>query len=137
MRMVEQMNPPFEELLIYAWRRHLAAAVSRIEALGANEEDLHTTQVTVGFADIVSFTELSNQIEEDRIGDLVEVFESRCADVVAAQAGPGDQEHRRLGAVREHRPDPRLRHRRGDHQRDRPRLRGCPTSGSVSPAGRS
>jgi adenylate cyclase len=87
MRMVEQMNPPFEELIIYAWRRHLAAAVSRIEALGANEEDLHTTQVSVGFADIVSFTELSNQIEEDRIGDLVEVFESRCADVVAAKRG--------------------------------------------------
>ncbi len=87
MRMVEQMNPPFEQLMLYAWRRHLAAAVSRIEALGANEEDLHTTQVSVGFADIVSFTELSNQIEEDRIGDLVEVFESRCADVVAARRG--------------------------------------------------
>jgi adenylate cyclase len=87
MRMVEQMNPPFEELMLYAWRRHLAAAVSRIEALGANEEDLHTTQVTVGFADIVSFTQLSNQIEEDRIGDLVEIFESRCADVVAGRRG--------------------------------------------------
>ena len=87
MRMVEQINEPFERLLIYAWRRHLAAAVSRVEALGANEEDLHTTQVTVGFADIVSFTELSNQIEEDRIGDLVEIFESRCSDVVAARRG--------------------------------------------------
>jgi adenylate cyclase len=43
--------------------------------------------VTVGFADIVSFTALSNEIEQDRIGDLVEVFESRCADVVAAQRG--------------------------------------------------
>ena len=78
---------PFEELLIYAWRRHLAAAVARVEALGANEEDLHTTQLTVGFADIVGFTALSNQICEDRIGDLVELFESRCADVVAAQRG--------------------------------------------------
>jgi adenylate cyclase len=73
--------------MIYAWRRHLAAAVARIEALGANEEDLHTVQLTVGFADIVSFTALSNEISEDRIGDLVEVFESRCADVVAAQRG--------------------------------------------------
>ncbi len=41
----------------------------------------------MGFADIVSFTELSNQIEEDRIGDLVEIFESRCSDVVAARRG--------------------------------------------------
>lgn len=87
MRMVQEMNPHFERLLVYAWRRHLAAAVGRIEALGANEEDLHTTQVTVGFADIVSFTALSNQIAEDRIGDLVELFESRCADVVASQRG--------------------------------------------------
>jgi adenylate cyclase len=86
-RMVEEVNPHFERLLVYAWRRHLAAAVGRIEALGANEEDLHTTQVTVGFADIVSFTALSNEIDEDRIGDLVELFESRCADVVAGQRG--------------------------------------------------
>ena len=44
LRMVEELNEPFEELLVYVWRRHLAAAVARIEALGANEEDLHTTQ---------------------------------------------------------------------------------------------
>jgi len=87
MRVVEEFSKPFEELMIYAWRRHLAAAVARIEALGANEEDLHTVQLTVGFADIVSFTALSNEISEDRIGDLVELFESRCADVVASQRG--------------------------------------------------
>ena len=34
LRMVEDVNPQFERLLIYAWRRHLAAAVARIEALG-------------------------------------------------------------------------------------------------------
>jgi adenylate cyclase len=87
LQMVEALNVPFEELLVYVWRRHLAAAVSRVEALGANEEDLHTTQVTVGFADIVSFTALTNRLENDRIGDLVEIFESRCADVVAGQNG--------------------------------------------------
>ena len=87
MRLLDGFSEPFESLLIYAWRRHLAAAVARIEALGANEEDLHTTHLTVGFADIVSFTALSNQISEDRIGDMVELFESRCADVVASQRG--------------------------------------------------
>ncbi|SDC14957.1 adenylate/guanylate cyclase domain-containing protein [Nocardioides lianchengensis] len=87
MRMLEEFSAPFEKLLVYVWRRHLAASVARIEALGANEEDLHTTQLSVGFADIVSFTALSNQIGEDRIGDLVELFESRCSDVVAAQRG--------------------------------------------------
>jgi adenylate cyclase len=87
MRVVGEFSTPFEELMIYAWRRHLAAAVARIEALGANEEDLHTVQLTVGFADIVSFTALSNRLSEERIGDLVELFESRCADVVASQRG--------------------------------------------------
>jgi adenylate cyclase len=87
LQMVEALNGPFEDLLLYVWRRHLAAAVGRIEALGASEEDLHTSQVTVGFADIVSFTALTNQLAHDRIGDLVEIFESRCADVVASCHG--------------------------------------------------
>jgi len=87
LRLVESVNGPFESLLIYAWRRHLAAAAARVEALGANEEDLHTTLVTVGFADIVAFTELSNRLEEERLGDLIEVFESRCHDVVSAHGG--------------------------------------------------
>lgn len=87
LRLVEQVGIPFEQLLIYSWRRHLAAAVSRVEALGAADEDLHTTEVTVGFADLVSFTALSNEMDEDHIGDMVEIFESRCADVVAGRHG--------------------------------------------------
>lgn len=86
MQMLDNLSDGFEAMMIYAWRRHLAAAVSRIVALG-EADDLHTTQLTVGFADIVSFTALSNEISRERIGDLVELFESRCADVVAAQGG--------------------------------------------------
>ncbi|MGA8211181.1 MAG: adenylate/guanylate cyclase domain-containing protein [Nocardioidaceae bacterium] len=87
LRLTEQLGAPFEHLMVYSWRRHLAAAVARIEALGANDADLHTTRVTVGFADLVSFTALSNRLGEDRIGGMVEIFESRCADVVAARNG--------------------------------------------------
>lgn len=87
LRLADEVGVPFERLLIYSWRRHLAAAVARIEALGAADEDLHTSQVTVGFADLVSFTALSNEIDENRLGDMVEVFESRCADVVAGRHG--------------------------------------------------
>lgn len=86
-RMIEGFREPFEQLLVYVWRRHLAAAVARTAALGAREEDLHTTELTVGFADIVGFTAMSNELSEDRIGDLVELFEARCADVVAAHRG--------------------------------------------------
>lgn len=87
LRLLEGVGVPFERLLIYSWRRHLAAAVGRVEALGAADEDLHTTLVTVGFADLVSFTALSNEIDESRLADMVEVFESRCADVVAGRHG--------------------------------------------------
>ncbi len=87
LRLAEQVGVPFEQLLLYSWRRHLAAAVGRMEALGAAEEDLFTTQVTVGFADLVGFTALSNEMDEDRLADMVEIFESRCADVVAGKRG--------------------------------------------------
>ena len=39
LQLIEQMNEPFERLLIYVWRRHLAAAVARVEALGAGADD--------------------------------------------------------------------------------------------------
>lgn len=87
LRLIDEVNPPFERLIVYAWRRHLAAAVGRIEAMGAKDEDLHTIDVSVGFADLVSFTALSNTLDRDEIGDLVEVFESRCQDVVARFGG--------------------------------------------------
>jgi len=86
-RLLEEFGEPFEELLVYAWRRHLAAALARMEAVGADEEEHGSSQLSVGFADIVSFTALSNEMSRDRIGELVEVFESRCADVVAKHRG--------------------------------------------------
>jgi adenylate cyclase len=83
--LTDEFNNRFEGLLTYAWRRHMSAALARLEA--SEDEDLGTTQVTVGFADIVSFTALSNTLTQEKIGDLVELFESRCADVIAVQQG--------------------------------------------------
>jgi len=85
--LVERVGPTFEELLVYAWRRHLAVAVGRLEALETPGSELHLAEVTVGFADLVGFTALSNQLNQDEIGDLVEVFETRCTDVVASRRG--------------------------------------------------
>lgn len=86
-RLIDEVERPFEELMLYAWRRHLAAAVQRVEALGAAESSLHTTTLTVGFADIVSFTALSNRLGEARTGDLVEQFEGRCSDAITRTGG--------------------------------------------------
>jgi adenylate cyclase len=85
--LIKTVQPPFEDLMMYAWRRHLAAAVSRVEALGASESDLHSARQTVGFADVVRFTQLTNGLEEEDLAELVEEFESACADLVTGGGG--------------------------------------------------
>ncbi|MFC5679521.1 adenylate/guanylate cyclase domain-containing protein [Aeromicrobium endophyticum] len=79
--------PGFEHLMVYAWRRHLAAAAARVEALGAADAELLSTTMTVGFADLSRFTALSNGLDDNSLGDLVENFETRCADVITAHGG--------------------------------------------------
>lgn len=80
-------GPGFEMLLLYAWRRHMAAAVARVDALGASDEELLSTDLTVGFADLSRFTSLSNGLDDSALGHLVEDFESRCTDIVTARGG--------------------------------------------------
>lgn len=87
LRLIHDVGVPFETLMIYAWRRHLAVAVSRAESQGARAEDLRAVQVTVGFADLVNFTAASNELGQDQIGDLVERFEARAQDLVAGFRG--------------------------------------------------
>jgi adenylate cyclase len=84
-QLIEELRPKFDQLLIYAWRRHLAAAVGRLEAFAADDESM--TVATVGFADLVAFTALSNTLDEHELGDLVEIFETRCADVISDHKG--------------------------------------------------
>ncbi len=86
-RIAAGLGETFSDLLVHAWRRHLAAALARVEALGEADEDLHSVRVTVGFADLVGFTALSNQLDQGRLGELVEIFETRAGDVVAARGG--------------------------------------------------
>ncbi|NYJ02382.1 adenylate cyclase [Nocardioides thalensis] len=84
---IDKYGKAFEDLIIHAWRRHLSASLARMESVRAVDEEAGTVQVTVGFADIVGFTALSNELTRERIGDLVELFEARCGDVIAAQHG--------------------------------------------------
>ncbi len=85
--LVRHYGDRFEKLLTYAWRRHVIAAVARMESARAVDDDPHSTHVTVGFADLVNFTGLSNDLARDKIGDLVELFEARCGDVIASKHG--------------------------------------------------
>lgn len=85
--LIKAVQAPVEDLMMYAWRRHLAAAVSRVEALGAADSDLHSVRLTVGFADVVRFTQLTNGLGEEDLAELVEEFESACADLVTGGGG--------------------------------------------------
>jgi adenylate cyclase len=85
--LLDSVEKRFEDLMLYVWRRHLSAAVLRVEALGARDADLHTVPLTVGFADLVSFTRLSAGIGEERVAELAEEFEAQCSDLIAAAGG--------------------------------------------------
>lgn len=76
--------PGFERLMVHVWRRHLAAAAARLTALGANEQTLLSTDMTVGFADMTRFTALSNRLDDDALASVVEEFETRCGDIITA-----------------------------------------------------
>lgn len=76
-----------EQLIVYAWRRKLAAAVARLTDL-ADSSGLSTQQeLTVGFADLVSYTRLSRRLEHRELVALVQRFEGLAADVVTAGGG--------------------------------------------------
>ena len=79
--------PGFEHLVIYAWRRHLAAAAARVEALGAADEELLSYTMTVGFADLSRFTTLSNALDDSSLATLVENFENRVTDIITSHGG--------------------------------------------------
>ena len=93
--LVDSVGVPFETLIIYAWRRHLAAALARVasgpttssSSGGSRDEDPLSQQMSVGFADLVGFTARSNEMKQHDIGDMVERFEGRCHDLVAGQGG--------------------------------------------------
>jgi adenylate cyclase len=80
------VSDAFEAVLVHSWRRHLNAALTRLD-VDHDITDDEQAVVTAGFADLVNFSALSNEMDTNRLGELVEIFESRCGDVVASQEG--------------------------------------------------
>ncbi|WP_141581001.1 adenylate/guanylate cyclase domain-containing protein [Actinomadura sp. WMMA1423] len=80
----------FEPLVVHAWRRQLAAAGTRALAAAASRENGDPTgrpMTTVGFADMVSFTQVSRELEEIELARVVEWFEETAADIIASCGG--------------------------------------------------
>lgn len=73
-------------LLDYVWRRHLQAASRRLLMAEAGL-DRPTASMAVGFADLVGFTALSQQVSDAELAEVVGRFETLAFDVVAAHGG--------------------------------------------------
>ncbi|MGW0194938.1 adenylate cyclase regulatory domain-containing protein [Nonomuraea sp. NPDC003201] len=82
----QELMPDFEQVLVHVWRAQLAAAGTRLLAIADGGDELVPTRVAmaVGFADLVSFTRRSRELDEKELAELVEGFEARASDVVAS-----------------------------------------------------
>lgn len=89
-RMVETIDAiagDLEALVVYTWRRQLAAAVSRLSTDRDEPEDPVSAVVTVGFADLVSYTRLTHRLDQRELGILVQRFEGLASDVITGGGG--------------------------------------------------
>lgn len=82
----QEMLPSFSRILEYVWRRHYQAAARRA-LLRPAELDSGTDRLAVGFADLVGFTALAQQLSEKALGEVVGTFEAVAYDAVAAGGG--------------------------------------------------
>ncbi len=76
-----------EPLLVYAWRRHLSAAISRMLADAAPEDATAGTRRVVGFADLVNFTSVVRRLSERQLATMVQRFELLASDIITAHGG--------------------------------------------------
>ena len=86
-RALVDMADELEPLLIYAWRRHLTDAVSRMLSDARPSTDEQRVWRHIGFADLVSFTSLVRRLSERELATVVKRFEVLTSDIVTAHGG--------------------------------------------------
>jgi adenylate cyclase len=82
--LARRLLPDLEHLLVYAWRRQLAAAANRLDHI---DHATGAAWLAVGFADLVGFTRLARRVEVAELAELVERFEGGSADLIAHSGG--------------------------------------------------
>lgn len=82
LKTIEELTPELEKLLVYSFRRQLAVAVSRLDESSGSEVD-----VTVGFADLVSYTRMSRRLPRRELSRLVQRFEGLTSDLITTGGG--------------------------------------------------
>lgn len=88
LRSLDVILPSMGRLLEYAWRRHLQAAFRRaMLSFSRGELSGGTVEATVGFADLVGFTLLSQELSDEALAELVSRFEALAFDIVSSLGG--------------------------------------------------
>ena len=78
--------PAMPQILEYTWKRHLKSAARRrmVRETGAAEGGYSQA---VGFADLVGFTALSQQLTDHELAIIVDRFEATAYDIIGALGG--------------------------------------------------
>jgi adenylate cyclase len=85
--LADRSLPAMARLLEFAWRRHVQASVRRAMLLRRRHDPGALPDLCVGFADMVGFTMLSQQLSEEELAALVSRFEDVAHDTVTAGGG--------------------------------------------------
>jgi adenylate cyclase len=86
-RMADTTLPAMARVLEFAWRRHVQAATRRAMLLRTRGEPSALPHLAVGFADMVGFTVLSQQLAQEELAAVVSRFEEVAHDTVTAGGG--------------------------------------------------
>lgn len=73
-----------ETFLIHVWRRHVNFAIER---QGLLERSSDERVLSVGFADLVGFTQMSRHLDEPALANVVEHLESRSQELISDLGG--------------------------------------------------
>ena len=83
---IRSLVPTLEPFLGYVWRRHLLAALLRFVG-GADSPSSAGRTLVVGFADLVGFTAISQQLSERELAAMVDRFEARAYEHIPERGG--------------------------------------------------
>jgi adenylate cyclase len=83
--LTEGALPTLDRLLVYMYRRHLAVASEQRFLVEANEDG--GAMMSVGFADLSGFTELSQELSVRELARFIDQFNSTTSDVITELGG--------------------------------------------------
>lgn len=84
-RLVDRLLPELERVQNFVWRRHLAAYAGRAFATAGDNVEARTQ--VVGFVDMVGYTRLTRQIDEEELSRVLDAFETLATEVIAEHHG--------------------------------------------------